>query len=401
MIDLDTALARIIALLPKLATEEIPLDRAMGRYLVQPVVAQLSQPPFDASAMDGYAVRANEAKAGITLTQIGVSQAGAGFDGVIGERECVRIFTGAPVPEGCDCIVIQENATARGDQITLNADGEPGQHIRRKGNDFAQGDTVLEPGRCLSAVDIGLAAAANTPSVGVSGCPRIALLSTGDELVAPGSATSAHQIIASNAVALKALLAPFSAEVRDFGIVGDDSAALGAVMTEIFDNDFDLVLTSGGASVGDHDMVQPVLRSLGVEIDFWKIAMRPGKPLLAGRKGKTTVIGLPGNPVSALVTAHVVVLPVLRAMMGAADRFGAQPRLPLAAPLPANGPRRHFWRAQTTFADGVTQVLPANQTDSAHLSSLSESDLLIVIEENAPARAIGEMVTCIQLNPAR
>lgn len=398
MISLDEALERILTFADPLASETLDLKNAANRFAAAPITAKLSQPPFDASAMDGYAVRGEEAKAGTTLEMIGTSKAGEGFQGEVGPGECVRIFTGAPVPEGADTIVMQEKTAPRGTKIMFIEDCVPGQSIRKLGNDFTKGDTVLNSGDRLTPAAIALAAAANNAQIDVYRQPKIALLATGDELVAPGKDLGDHQIVASNSSALCALMSPLASKVEDLGIVPDNVNHLTAVLQTALDGDTDIIVTTGGASVGDHDIVQPVLKSLGVEMDFWRIAMRPGKPLMFGKKGSKLVFGLPGNPVSALVTATIVVLPALRALSGSPDPMGQNLSLPLGAPLPQNGPRRHFIRANVQTKDnGISAVYPIAQTDSAHLSSIAAANALIVHKENAEAMKAGDLVEIIPI----
>ncbi len=398
MISLDEALERIFAYADPLGVESLPLKYAAGRTLAASVTARTSQPPFDASAMDGYAVRGIEIKPGVTLDMIGTSQAGNGFDGEIGPGQCVRIFTGAPLPAGADTVVMQEKTAPRGTKIMFVDAVEPGKSVRKRGNDFELDAEILRAGEFLTPSAIALAAAANNAELSVYRKPQLAILATGDELVEPGLQLSVDQIIASNTFALSALLAPFANAVFDLGIAADTEADLRTKLGLAFDSDADVIITTGGASVGDHDLVQPVLKSLGVEIDFWKIAMRPGKPLMFGKKGNKLGFGLPGNPVSALVTATTVVLPALRALGGSRSPLGPRLRLPLATPLEANGPRRHFIRANITVkGEGISAVRPISESDSAHLSSFARANALIVHPEDAPAQPVGHIVEVIPL----
>lgn len=400
MISLDEALERIFAFANPLAAEQCAIDAAFGRILAKPVKAKTSQPPFNASAMDGYAVRHKDIVAGVTLDMVGASQAGAGFNSKLGPGQCTRIFTGAPMPAGADSVVMQEKVTAQRNMVTFIEPVKLGQSVRKLGNDFVKGDTLLHPGDVLTPAAIALAASANNAKLSVHRLPEIALLATGDELVPPGSTLAPDQIVASNSVALSALFAPYCSTVQNMGIATDDEADLRSRLEIAFDSDADVVITTGGASVGDHDIVQPVLKSIGVEIDFWKIAMRPGKPLMFGKKGNTLVFGLPGNPVSAMITATTVVLPALRALAGSRAALGPRLRLPLAAPLAANGPRRHFIRGTIVAKDnGVSAVRPLTETDSAHLSSLAQANALIVHYEDAPEQPVGNIAEIIPLLP--
>ena len=393
MISLDIALERVLATATPLERETGTLSTANGRVLAEPLTARVTQPPFNASAMDGYAVRSADVRAGATLEQVGTAQAGAGFSGEMPPGRCVRIFTGAPVPDDADAVVMQENTEALPDgRIRFSSDAAPGRSIRRRGQDFAEGHPLIAAGTRLNARHIALTAAANCDQLALVRAPRVALLATGDELVPAGSRPGADQIIASNSVGLAALFSPWSAEVRDLGIVRDDEAALTKCLSSALAGDADVLVTTGGASVGDHDLVQPVLISLGVEMDFWKIAIRPGKPLMFGTLGRKLVFGLPGNPVSAMVTAAILVLPALRALSGQSDPVSSPLRLPVSTSLPGNGERRHFIRAKLGVSGGATCVLPISETDSAHLSSLAGSDGLIVRPEHAPAVHAGGLV---------
>ena len=362
MMPVDEAIERIFRKLPALGGETVPLARAHRRVLTQPLVARHSQPPFDASAMDGYAVRAAEVVPGRPLKLAGTSQAGARFVGMMEHGQCVRIFTGAPLPIGADAVIMQEEATAKGNQISFEKTPPVGQSVRKQGFDFKRGAELLPAGVALTPAMLNLAASANHPALTVKRRPTIAVLATGDELVAPGTPLGPDQIIASNSYGLIPLLAPWAEQVIDLGIVADDKDKLEAALLAAFDQGVDMLVTTGGASVGERDYVQEVLRDLGVEVDFWKLRMRPGKPLMFGTRGKTLVFGLPGNPVSALVTATVILLG-----------------------LPPNGPRRHFMRATLSRNDiGFMQVEPIFETDSSHSTSLALADALIVVPEDSP-----------------
>lgn len=397
MISVDDALARIFALIPSPVAETVPLARASGRVLAAPLVAAHSQPPFDASAMDGYAVRAADVSAGQPLRLIGVAQAGQRFAGMMAPGQCVRIFTGAPLPIGADSVIMQEDAIANGNEIRFAKAPSIGQSVRLRGNDFADGQQLLSAGTVLTPARLNLAAAANCPTVTVTRRPRIAILATGDELVAPGSTPGPDQIVASNSFGLAPLLVPFAADIIDLGIVRDDRRELEAALLRAFDAGVDVLVTTGGASVGDRDFVQEALVDLGVKLDFWKIAMRPGKPLMFGTRGKTLIFGLPGNPVSAMVTATVVALPALRQLTGETNPLGQRLRLPLAAALPPNGSRRHFLRARLQDSPAGTMVSPIAQTDSGHTSSFAMAEALIIQPEDDPGRPLGALVELILL----
>lgn len=397
MIPVAEALARVLAVAAPRGSETLPLLQAAGRVLATPLTAAHTHPPFDSSAMDGYAVRSEDVEPGRPLRLIGTSQAGARFVGMMGPGHCVRIFTGAPMPIGADAVIMQEEARANGTEITFATRPAPGQSVRMRGNDFKQGDVLLPAGSTLTPAALNLAASANQPKVTVTRRPRIAVLSTGDELVPPGSRIGPDEIVGSNSFGLIPLLSPFAAEIVDLGIVPDDKAKLDAALLSALDAGVDVIVSTGGASVGDHDHMRDVLLNLGVTLDFWKLAMRPGKPLMFGTRGKTLIFGLPGNPVSAMVTAVVVVLPALRAILGHADPLPPNLVLPLAAPLPANGSRTHFLRANLDRRPDGTRVLPILQTDSAHSSSLALADGLIVQPADDPGRNAGDLVEFLPL----
>ncbi|MEO6013808.1 MAG: gephyrin-like molybdotransferase Glp [Devosia sp.] len=399
MISVDDALDQIFTRIPTPLPETIPLSRAHKRVLLKPLLARHTQPPFDASAMDGYAVRSADVVPGQPLFLAGTSQAGSRFTGMMQQGECVRIFTGAPLPIGADSVIIQENATARGNQVSFDKPPRPGQNIRRKGFDFTEGTELLPAGVSLNPAMLNLAASANYPELQVSRRPKLAILATGDELVPPGSELGADQIVASNSYGLIPLLAPYADKIVDLGIVRDDKRELENTILGAFDYGIDVLITTGGASVGERDYVQDVLRDLGVSLDFWKILMRPGKPLMFGTRGKTLVFGLPGNPISAFVTAAVMVRPALRLMTGHTDPFWPTMGVPLAAPLPPNAERRHFVRGRIQRnAIGFLEVVPIAETDSNHSSSLAAADALIVQPENDPGTPAGEIVEIIPLN---
>ena len=349
--------------------------------------------------MDGYAVRAAEVVPGRPLKLAGTSQAGARFVGMMENGQCVRIFTGAPMPIGADTVIMQEEATATGNQISFAKTPVVGHSVRKQGNDFQRGQELLPAGVTLTPAMLNLAASANRPELVVTRRPKIAILATGDELVPPGGIPGPDQIIASNSFGLIPLLSPYAERVVDLGIVPDDKRALETALLGAFDYGIDMLVTTGGASVGDRDYVREVLIDLGVTLDFWKLRMRPGKPLMFGTRASTLVFGLPGNPVSALVTATVILRPALRQMTGHADPFWPQLGVPLTAPLPPNGPRRHFMRGVLSRNEvGFLQVTPISETDSAHSSSLALADALIIQSEGDSGQKAGEIVEVIPLS---
>ncbi len=387
MISVSQALDHLFALATPLASEEVPLIDAAGRVMIKPVQARRDQPPFAASAMDGYGTINPEV--GQKLKVVGEAAAGHRFDGDIPAGSCIRIFTGAPVPDAVTHVTIQENVTREGDHIVVNELGS-GDNIRPAGGDFRDGQTVSAPRR-LTANDVALLAAMNVPTITVAKQPKVALISTGDELVMPGENPGPDQIIASNTFGLHAMLRELGALPRLLPIARDTEASLRTVFDLV--DDADLVITIGGASVGDHDLVAKVAGDLGMERAFYKVAMRPGKPLMSGRLGDAMMMGLPGNPVSAMVCGHIFVAPVIRAMMGLARSAAPRFQTTLAAPIAENGPREHYMRAEVT-PDGLTAF---EKQDSSLLSVLGASNALLVRAPNDPARAPGEKVDYIPL----
>ena len=391
MISVDEALERLFALVQRTNTEIVDLAQAHGRVLAVDAIAQRTQPPFPASAMDGYAVRAAEAVAGAKLQVVGESAAGHRFKETLPKGQAVRIFTGAPVPEGADSILIQENATAADGSITVDTPPEPGEYVRPAGGDFEVGQTLAAPNR-LTSRTIALLAAMNVPSVQVYREPVVALIPTGDELVQPGEVPGPDQIVTSNNFGLAAMLDQIGAVPRLCPVARDNAESLAQALEGARDADF--IVTLGGASVGDHDLVASVLSNHGLTLDFYKIAMRPGKPLMAGRLGKATMIGLPGNPVSAMVCGEVFLRPAVEAAMGLPAGSRAETTVRLSHDLSRNGPRQHYMRAEIT-AQGSCTVFE-NQ-DSSLVATLSRANALVIREPNAPAASEGEFVRCITL----
>ena len=390
MISVSDALSHLFDLVTATEVEAVPLRQAAGRVLARDVVATRTQPPFAASSMDGYALRQTEVEPDAMFKVIGEAAAGHRFDGVVKAGQAVRIFTGAPVPEGADFVVIQEDTTRRGDLIMLGHDIGPKTNIRPAGGDFHAGDTMDAP-RLLRPADIALLASMNVATVPVYAKPRVAIIATGDELVQPGEVPNPDQIIASNTYGLAALLEQHGAQCRMIPIARDTVPSLTQAFTMA--QDADLIITIGGASVGDHDLVAPVAAEMGMEQAFYKVAMRPGKPLMAGRLRDVPMIGLPGNPVSAMVCGTVFVVPVLRKMLGLPAAPAARVDLPLGVDLPANGPREHYMRAMVR--DGA--VLPEDNQDSSLLGILSRADVLMVRPPHDGPRAAGEIIGCIPL----
>ncbi len=383
MISVEEAQARVLALAQPLAAEEVALAQAAGRWLAAPVAARADQPPFAASAMDGYALQ-GDPKSGDSFTVIGESGAGHAFAGRIGPGQALRIFTGAPVPQGATRVVIQEDVARDADRITIVAGADSGPHIRPRGADFPAGAT-LGPRR-LRPADLALLAAMNLPGVPCARRPVVALIATGDELVMPGETPGPAQIIASNSFALKAMAEAAGAEARLLPIARDNEASLRTVFG--LAAGADIIVTIGGASVGDHDLVGKVARDLGLEAAFWKIAMRPGKPLMAGRLQGAAFLGLPGNPVSAIVTGHLFLLPLLRALQGDPSPLPAMLTATLGTDLPANGPRAHYMRARLTAGT----ITPFDKQDSALLTILTEANALLLRPVSDGPKTAGEQV---------
>jgi molybdopterin molybdotransferase len=393
MITVDEALQRCFALVTPLPSEPVPLRQAAGRVLAAPASARLTQPPFDASAMDGYALgRAGEV--GASFTVIGEAGAGHAFAGTLAPDQAVRIFTGAPLPKGAETIAIQEDVTTSSTGITLTASARPGANIRKRGQDFEQGDTLSAPRR-LTSKDLALLAAMNIPEVNASRRPVVALIATGDELVMPGDQPGPDQIVASNLFALEAMARAEGAEVRMLPIARDTEDDLRQVFQ--LAEGADLIVTIGGASVGDHDLVGKVAADLGLERAFWKIAMRPGKPLMAGRLGPSLMLGLPGNPVSAIVCGHLFLLPMLRAMQGLSATPAPTAQAILAEDVGPAGPRVHYMRARLSPGDGLPRITPFASQDSALLRILTEADALLIRPQDDGPRRAGERVDFIPL----
>ena len=390
MISVAQALEHLFALVSPLEAETVPLTQANGRVLAQDVHAARNQPPFAASAMDGYAVDRATVAAGKELTVIGEAAAGHRWNGAVGPNEAVRIFTGAPLPDGTDHVIIQENVTRRGKTITIDDSANDKPHVRPAGADFQTGDAINAP-RVLTPSDIALLAAMNIAFVPAIRQPIVAIIATGDELVQPGEIPSDDQIIASNSYGLAALIDNLGAHARLLPIARDNAPSLELA----FDlaADADLIITIGGASVGDHDLVGDVAQSKGMDQSFYKVAMRPGKPLMAGQLGSSAMIGLPGNPVSAMVCGHVFVAPVIRKMLGLGANPATRHTMVMAKKASANGPREHYMRAHEG-PDGVTIF---DRQDSALLTVLAQANCLAVRPISDPAKQAGDPIEIIRL----
>lgn len=389
LLSVAEAHARLFALVPPVAAETVPLAAAAGRWLSADVRALRTQPNADLSAMDGYAVRFDDLPG--PLRVVGESAAGHPFAGTCGPGEAVRIFTGAAVPPGADSILIQEEAQREGAEVSLSGEGpRRGGHIRRRGLDFSKGDVLIAAGERLTAARIALAAMAGHGALPVGRRLRVAVAASGDELVAPGSAGSADALPESNSLMLAALLADLPVDVIALPILPDRLDAITATFATVA---ADVLVTTGGASVGDHDLIRPALEAAGGTLDFWRIALRPGKPMLAGRLREMAVLGLPGNPVSAFVTATVFLRPLIAHLCGARNPVPPTRPAVLGAALPQNDQRQDYLRG--TFRDG--RVVPSAQQDSSLLRTLAGADCLIVRPPHAPAASAGDSVEILAL----
>jgi molybdopterin molybdotransferase len=396
LLSVAEALARVTDGLGPLEAERVPLNDALDRVLAEDLAAGLTQPPFDASAMDGYAVRAADVAAlPARLRVIGEAAAGSGFGGNIGAGEAVRIFTGAPVPKGADTIVIQENTAAADGMVTVT-ESALGRHIRPRGQDFAEGDVLLHRGTRLGPRELMLAAGMNHADVAVTRRPRVAILSTGDEVVPPGSALGPDQIVGSASYGLGALVEAEGAKAISLGIAKDTPESLSTLIRA--GAGADILVTIGGASVGERDHVAAALRAEGLELDFWKIAMRPGKPLLYGRLGSQGVLGMPGNPIAALICGIVFLVPMLHRLLGLREAADGLENALIGEALAANGPRQHYLRATSRRGpEGEKVVAAFLAQDSSLMADFARADCLIVRPPMAPALEKGDRVTIIPL----
>ncbi len=397
LMPVSEALDRILREMALMPAESVALDRAHGRVLAEDVAARVTQPPASVSAMDGYAVRAEDvAQVPASLTQIGEAPAGHAFDGEVSAGETVRIFTGGPVPAGADAIVIQEDTEISADgRIQVKESTKAGTYIRKAGLDFEAGQVGLAGGTVMNARAVGLAAAMNVPWLMVRRRPRVALLATGDEIVRPGDPLDANQIVSSNALALAALIRACGGEAVDLGIARDDRESLRAMAAGA--RGADMLVTLGGASVGDHDLVQSVLGEMGMTVDFWRIAMRPGKPLMFGRIAGIPMMGMPGNPVSSLVCGLIFLRPAIGAMLGLPHKENLQ-KARLTKPLAENDQRQDYLRAQLERGDeGEALATPFSKQDSSMLSLLTDAQCLIIRPPHAAAAIEGDEVDIMPL----
>jgi molybdopterin molybdotransferase len=391
LLPVEKALERLLAGAAPLEAERVPIAQAGGRVLAEPITALRTQPPFDASAMDGYAVRAEDITAlPARLSVIGAAPAGKRYEGVVGSDQAVRIFTGAPVPGGADAILLQEDARIAGDGVIEALESvDTGKHIRRAGLDFAEGEPLLSAGRVLDPAALSLAAAANHAELPVVRRPLVAIIATGDELLPPGSRPGPDQIIASNGYGVAAIARDAGADILDLGIVPDDRDLIAAALHRALDARADILVTLGGASVGDHDLVREVLTREGMALDFWKIAMRPGKPLMFGRIGAMRALSLPGNPVSSLIGAHLFLKPLLAGLGGLSSRPDIRVAR-LGKAMPENDRRQDYVRALAEEMPDGWVASPFDRQDSSMLKTLAAANCLIIREPRAPAANVGE-----------
>lgn len=389
LMPLEDAQKRVIGLARPMSSETLPIAQLTGRYLAEDILAKRSQPAGDMSAMDGYAIRFEDREG--PWTQIGECKAGSAPCRPLKSGETARIFTGALLPQGADTVVMQENVDTDGKTIRLitEASATKGRHVRHKGGDFDTGDMVLTAGTCLDARALGQAVIAGYGGLPVIRKPKVAILSTGDELVEPGANTKLHQIPASNDVMISAMLSALPAEFRNISRIADNMDKLCAALESA--RDCDIIVTIGGASVGDHDLVGPAFEKLGGDIDFWKIAMKPGKPLMAGKLGDSIVLALPGNPGSAFVTATLFLIPLIRYCAGAKEYMPRQQQAITTTILPATTRRAQFLRAKVDDS-GITAY---DSQDSAKLSVLAAANALLYRPAHSPEQAAGAHVPYI------
>lgn len=392
------ALAHVLAGAEALGIETVALKDAHGRVLAEDLTALRTQPPHAVSAMDGYAVRASDVAAvPATLSVIGEVAAGHPFEGSVGPGQAARIFTGGVMPAGADTVVIQELTEAEGKTVTVKKASSKGRHVRPQGIDFKQGDTLLRKGVRLSDRDLMLAAAMNYPELPVTRRPKVAVLGTGDELVPPGSHPGPGEIVYSNGFALLALARDAGADVNDLGIVRDRVEEIAAAVRQARESGTDILVTTGGASVGEHDLVQRALASEGLELSFWRVALRPGRPMMHGRLGAMHVLGVPGNPVSSYVCSVLFLVPLIRRLSGRRDAEPAPVPARLGRDLPANDERADYLRA--TLANGPDGPIatPVAAQDSSLMAPLARADCLVIREPNAPAAIAGSPCVILKL----
>jgi molybdopterin molybdotransferase len=392
------ALRQVLAGAEPLATETVALDDALGRTLARDLAARRTQPPDDVSAMDGYAVRADDtAQEPSTLTIIGEVAAGHPFEGKVGPGQAARIFTGGVLPEGADCVVIQEVTAREENRVVIRRSGIKGKNIRRKGIDFSEGQVLLARGRRLDDRDLMLAASMNYPQVEVYRRPKVAVIGTGDELVMPGTDPHPGEIVYSNGFALTALARGEGAEARDFGIARDRLDDIAAHVRRARDWGADILVTSGGASVGEHDLVQRALKAEGLALSFWRVALRPGRPMMHGRLGRLQVLGVPGNPVSSYVCSVLFLVPLIRKLSGRSDLERPRETARLGRDMPQNDEREDYLRAALTFGPDGPVATPVSSQDSSLMAPLSHSGCLVIRPPHASAAAAGSPCVILKL----
>ena len=392
------ALRQVVAGAEPLGTETVALDDAFGRVLAADLAARRTQPPADVSAMDGYALRADDtASEPATLTIIGEVAAGHPFEGLVGPGQAARIFTGGVMPDGADCVVIQEVTEREDDRVVIKRSGIKGKNVRRKGIDFSEGQVLLARGRRLDDRDLMLAASMNYPQVEVYRRPKIAIVGTGDELVMPGTEPKPGEIVYSNGFALTALARSEGAEARDFGIARDRLDDIAAHVRRARDWGADILVTTGGASVGEHDLVRKALQAEGLDLSFWRVALRPGRPMMHGRLGRLQVLGVPGNPVSSYVCSVLFLVPLIRTLSGRSDIERPRETARLGRDLPANDEREDYLRATLSVGPDGPVATPISAQDSSLVASLSRSNCLVIRPPHAPAAAAGSSCVILKL----
>jgi molybdopterin molybdotransferase len=398
LLPVKDAIQRILEGVTPTSLEDVALLSASHRTLGADVAAKLTQPPFDVSAMDGYAVIASDVTTvPVTLDCIGESAAGRRFQGDLKPDQCVRIFTGAAMPVGADAVVIQEDTSVDGRRITMREAVSAQRNVRARGIDFEAGQPLLKRGRILDARAITLAAAMGHPALPCHRRPRVAILATGDELVMPGTEPGPDQIVCSNSFGLAALVENAGGEPIVLGIARDTQAALAEKIKLALGAD--ILVTTGGASVGDHDLVAPALQNAGMTLDFWKIAMRPGKPMMFGKLGDMRVLGLPGNPVSSMICGRLFLVPLIRRLLGHEDAAVVPTRAITTAAIEPNGPRTHYMRARLDASpDGLPRVTPVASQDSSLVAPLAAASCLIVRDVGQPAASAGDEVAILHLD---
>jgi molybdopterin molybdotransferase len=399
LLQVADALAQVLQHAAPLPSQDVPLNEAAGRVLAADVAARITQPAADVSAMDGYAVRAEDvARAPATLKVVGEVAAGHPFTAAVGPGGTARIFTGGVLPQGTDTVVIQENTTRQDDNVVINTPAPRRKNVRVRGLDFKEGDVLLPKGRRLTARDLMLAAAMNHAAVPVHGVPKVAVLGTGDELQVAGGALQPGQVVYSNGFALGALARQEGAAVTDLGIATDKVDAIAAAVRRARDMRADILVTAGGASVGDHDLVQQSLAAEGLALSFWRVALRPGRPMMHGRLGDMHVLGLPGNPVSSFVCALLFLVPLIRRLAGRTDLSAISESAIAGADLPANDERMDFLRATLSGGpDGRLVATPMLVQDSSMMAALAKADCLLIRPANAPALKSGGECPIVKL----